>query len=44
MTWFEEEAAESTGATTADLLRLAVAAYLARYKGAPRGCTPSPTF
>jgi hypothetical protein len=41
MTWFEEEAAESTGATTVDLLRLVAAAYLARYKGTSRMHTES---
>lgn len=41
MTWFEEEAAEPTGATSARLLRIAAVAYLARYKGTSRMHTES---
>jgi hypothetical protein len=41
MTWFEEGASESTGATSAGLLRIATAAYLARYKGTSRIHTAS---
>jgi site-specific recombinase XerD len=41
MTWFKEEAAESTGASSARLLRIAAVAYLARYKGTSRIHTES---
>jgi site-specific recombinase XerD len=41
MTWFEEAASAPAGATPAALLRIAVGAYLARFKGTSRMHTES---